>query len=238
MIRVGGAALSTLLLVSGVAGAAAPEEGWFVGASYGLTEIDDKAFRSATDVVSTDDKDSSVQLWGGYRLANWVSMEGRYSTLGEYVANEDDGTPQGAQSKSEAEALTVNMKLILPFGSSGFDVYGQLGIGAAKWKSDLVLTEFVSEPPNNGQTNFRASGNEPVVSYGVGVRWTVIPRLTLQLAVDAYQFKGASSITYSADVPVVDPITGLPTFVERTLIQKITFDADLLTTSLGLQYNF
>ena len=68
MIRVGGAALSTLLLVSGVAGAAAPEEGWFVGASYGLTEIDDKAFRSATDVVSTDDKDSSVQLWG------WLSF--------------------------------------------------------------------------------------------------------------------------------------------------------------------
>ena len=228
--------LAVVLLagVSGMASAAAPEEGWFAGVSYGASKIDEKAFRSATDVVSIDDQDSSVQLWGGYRLADWVSVEGRYSTLGEYVAAVDDGSAEGTEDKSEAEAFSVHMKLILPFGESGFDVYGQLGVGVAKWDSDLVLTDFGDDaPPDSGQSQFSTSGTEPVVSYGVGVRWTVIPRLTLQLAVDAYQFKGTGAISYTNATGASPPLPS-----EETITQQIKFDADILTTSLGLQYNF
>jgi opacity protein-like surface antigen len=218
--------LAVVLLagVSGMASAAAPEEGWFTGVSYGVTKIGGSPFNSTTDQVSSDAKDSSVQLWGGYRLADWVSMEGRYSTLGEYTSIVDDGSAEGKENKSEAAALSAHMKLIWPFGESGFDVYGQLGVGIVKWDSDLTLTEFEGLPPNNGQSSFSVSGTEPVVSYGIGVRWTVIPRLTLQLAADAYQFRGTGAISYPSS--------------NVTTTQKITFDVDLLATSLGLQYNF
>ena len=53
-----------------------------------ISKVNENAFRGPTyvvqsDVVSIDNKDASLQVWGGYRLADWVSMEARYSTLGE-----------------------------------------------------------------------------------------------------------------------------------------------------------
>ena len=225
-------AVVAISLLSASAFAEAPKEGWFAGVSAGAAKVNENAFRGPTyvvqsDVVSIDDKDASLQVWGGYRLADWVSMEARYSTLGEYVTN-GDGTAGQDQDKTEAEALSVHMKLIWPFGDSGFDVYGQLGLGIAKWDSDFTVIEFEDGiPPINGQSRFSASGTEPAVSYGVGVRWTMIPQLTLQLAVDAYRFDGAGTFSYVTS-------TG-PTVTKD---QQVKFDADILTTSLGLQYNF
>lgn len=224
-------AVVAISLLSASAFAEAPKEGWFAGVSAGAAKVNENAFRGPTyvvqsDVVSIDDKDASLQVWGGYRLADWVSMEARYSTLGEYVTN-GDGIAGQDQDKTEAEALSVHMKLIWPFGDSGFDVYGQLGLGIAKWDSDFTVVEFEGLPPLNGQSRFSASGTEPAVSYGVGVRWTIIPQLTMQLAVDAYRFDGASTFSYVTS-------TG-PTVTED---QQVKFDADILTTSLGLQYNF
>ena len=218
-------------LLSGSAFAEAPKEGWFVGVGAGAAKVNENAFRGSTyvvqsDVVSIDNKDASLQVWGGYRLADWVSMEARYSTLGEYVTNVDDIAGQD-QDKTKAEALSVHMKLIWPFGDSGFDVYGQLGLGIAKWDSDFTVIDFEGPPANNGQTRFSASGTEPAVSYGVGVRWTIIPQLTMQLAVDAYRFDGAGTFSYVIS-------TG-PNVTED---KQVKFDADILTTSLGLQYNF
>ena len=229
-------AVVAISLLSASAFAEASKEGWFAGVSAGAAKVNENAFRGPTyvvqsDVVSVDDKDASLQVWGGYRLADWVSMEARYSTLGEYVTN-GDGSAGQDQDKTEAEALSVHMKLIWPFGDSGFDVYGQLGLGIAKWDSDFTVIEFEGLPPINGQSRFSASGTEPAVSYGVGVRWTIIPQLTVQLAVDAYRFDGAGTFSY---VTAIDP--GPPP-VGPNIDQQVKFDADILTTSLGLQYNF
>jgi len=230
-------AVVAISLLSASAFAEASKEGWFAGVSAGAAKVNENAFRGPTyvvqsDVVSVDDKDASLQVWGGYRLADWFSMEARYSTLGEYVTN-GDGTAGQDQDKTEAEALSVHMKLIWPFGDSGFDVYGQLGLGIAKWDSDFTVIEFEDGiPPLNGQSRFSASGTEPAVSYGVGVRWTIIPQLTVQLAVDAYRFDGAGTFSY---VTAIDPG---PPEVAITKDQQVKFDADILTTSLGLQYNF
>jgi len=228
-------------LLSASAFAEAPKEGWFAGVSAGAAKVNENAFRGPTyvvqsDVVSIDNKDASLQVWGGYRLADWVSMEARYSTLGEYVTN-GDGTAGQDQDKNEAEALSVHMKLIWPFGDSGFDVYGQLGLGIAKWDSDFTVIEFEDNTlPINGQTRFSASGTEPAVSYGVGVRWTIIPQLTMQLAVDAYKFDGSSTFSYFNEN--YTPPGPLPVPQTQIINQQVKFDADILTTSLGLQYNF
>ena len=230
-------AVVAISLLSASAFAEAPKEGWFAGVSAGAAKVNENAFRGPTyvaqsDVVSIDNKDASLQVWGGYRLADWVSMEARYSTLGEYVTN-GDGIAGQDQDKTEAEALSVHMKLIGKFGDSGFDVYGQLGLGIAKWDSDFTINEFEGNTsPINGQTRFSASGTEPAVSYGVGVRWTIIPQLTMQLAVDAYRFDGSSTFSYVSEVAPGPPQ------VKETINQQVKFDADILTTSLGLQYNF
>jgi|GEM_PF-1571656 len=221
MIRVVHAALIALLLVSGVAGAAVPQEGWFIGGAVGSAEIEDKAFRDLGTVTSIDKKDTAWQVWGGYRLASWVAMQGRYTALGEYSAS----TSQGGSSMLDSGALTVDMKLILPFGDSGFDIYAQAGLGVVQWDQDL--------PALPGKPAVSLSDKEPVFTYGIGVRWTFMPALTVNLGVDAFLYEGKSSRQF----PNPDNIPSDPRSpITRT--ESVKFNADILTANIGLQYNF
>jgi len=205
-----------LLLASGLASAAVqPEEGWYVGVAGGATQIDKDKIVGGSG-IELDDKDSSVQLYGGYKFANWVAIEGRYTTLGEYSLKEGDN-----ETKLDTSALTANMKLIWPWGKSGFDVYGQLGVGVGLWESELPADATTGRPAS------KVDGNEPLVTLGAGIRWTFIERLTLSLAIDGYQFEATGSTSY--------PDPGDNT---RNVTERVNFKNRIVTTTLGLQYNF
>jgi len=207
-----------LLAASPVFAASAPEEGFYLGAAYGTAKLDDKAFRDQQP-LSVDDKDSSLQLWGGYRFTKWIAMEGRYATLGEYKAVIYDGDSGTTDSKIKADSFTVNMKVILPIGNSGFDVYGLLGLGIANWDAEVG--------PVDPKPALSASDIEGAVTYGLGVRWTILPSLTVQLALDGNTYEGSTAVSYTD-----------PDDEDSQITEAISFDSNTLSTTLGIQYNF
>ncbi len=205
--------LTALILSAGSALADEPKEGWYIGVGGGTAQIEDKIFRDVQGATSIDDKDVNYQIWGGNRLSKHIAMQVRYISLGEYTATADNVAGVG-NSKIENVAATAEMRLIWPFGESGFDVYGQLGLGVARWNADLPAQ------PDNPPASL--SGNEPVVTYGAGVRWTFIPQLTASIGVDMHQYQGKGTRQDTA-------VGGDELF---------SFRANILTTNIGLQYKF
>jgi len=165
-------ALFALMAATGIANAAdVKDKGAYMGlaigqSDYNLNDIEDLVVDLGADV---DSKDTGFQLWGGYKFFRWFAVEGKYSHLGQWKATGDGGTV-----KAEVGALTGSAVFIAPFGASGFDFYGQVGLGLASW-----------ELKGDGKVD----GTEPVGTAGLGFRWTINQTFTLSLGLDAFAFE-------------------------------------------------
>jgi OOP family OmpA-OmpF porin len=159
--------LAILFISANATAVEVKERGAYIGGAVGATELeDDGAFDGPG--ITFDDSDTGLQLWGGYKFFKWFAVEGKFAYLGEASVS------AGSDSiKLEASALTANAVFILPFGNSGWDIYGQLGLG-------VLAYDYSS---NFG---FSEDGSELTATAGLGVRWTIIDALTLSLGVDAY----------------------------------------------------
>jgi hypothetical protein len=162
--------VSILLLASGVVAAqGAKEKGGYIGGAFGVTEFDDDGLFDGSGVV-VDDKDSSIQLYGGYKFLKYFAVEGRLIDLGSYTFS-DQFNPS-SNIAVDTTAITVNAVGILPLGSTLWELFGQLGFG---------------------QINFEATGlgdeDETVGSAGVGVRVTPTEHFSIALQVDAYAWE-------------------------------------------------
>jgi len=158
------ATIAVLMLTTGLASAVeVKEKGAYMGAALGSTEYDQDNLVTGPNV---DEKDGGFQLWGGYKFFKWFAVEGRASYLGEYTFG---------PVKSEYTALTGHAVFILPFGQSGWDIYGQLGLG-------LV---------NQNVSGLGASGDDTgsTGTAGLVVRWTPAPAWTISLGVDAWAWE-------------------------------------------------
>ena len=71
--------------------------------------------------------------------------------------------------------MSVHAVGYIPFGSSGWELFGQLGLGRL-----------------NIDTNCCGDEDETVGSAGIGVRWYPITNLGLSLQVDAYAWEDDS----------------------------------------------
>jgi len=153
--------LATLLVaVAGVANAAEPKaRGAYVGVSTGLATFDDDGL-VATFGGFIDDEDTSVQIYGGYKFFKYFAVEGRYIELGSY----SDGI-----DSLDITAISVHAVGIVPFGQSGWEIFGQLGL--AQVTQDFA--GFAEEDDNAG-------------SAGLGVRWHIGQHFALAAQVDAY----------------------------------------------------
>ena len=142
------------VMFSGAVAVAEPmkETGGYLGLSYGFTELeDDDIYDSeAIDEFSffsgdLDTKGRAWQIYGGYRFLKFFSVEGRYTDFGSYDAEIMVSVPlfefEEGLGKDELEfsALTAHAVGIYPFGQSGFDIYGQLGLGVLWFKGDRRL---------------------------------------------------------------------------------------------------
>ncbi len=171
-----------VMLFAGTAGAVeVKQNGAYAGVALGTTSLDNNTFDDLGRIpgVQTDDDDTGFQLWGGYKFFNWFAVEGRLAGLGEYTSEAREGAAF-ANLKAEAAALTGNAVFILPFGQSGWELYGQVGLGIVSYDLSLSTNAFgpvVSEDED---------GTEAVGTAGAGVRWTPIPALTLSLGLDAW----------------------------------------------------
>jgi hypothetical protein len=157
-------ALALLLLTScSLAFAASPKEsGGYIEGGFGTTSLeDDGAFAG----YNFDNSDSGFGLAGGYKFFKHLAVEGRYTDFGTFSLG---GVP------FDVTAVSIHVIGIIPFGESGWELFGQLGLGSA----DLtILGESVSEN---------------VGSAGLGIRYSISENFSLGLRTDAYAYEDTS----------------------------------------------
>ena len=153
--------LTTLLVLSwGVADAAAPaERGAYIGAGVGTTTFEDDGLFNG---LTVDDSDSGFEIVGGYKFFKHLAVEARYTDLGTF-------TVEGLGI--DASVVSVHVVGIIPFADSGWELFGQLGLGTV----DISL--------------YGDSTSEPVGSAGLGVRYSFSENLSLGLQTDAYAYE-------------------------------------------------
>ena len=165
--------LTTTALMTVNAGAEPlKEKGGYIGLSYGASQFEDDGAFDA----DVDDDGRAWQIYGGYRFFKYLAVEGRYTNFGEFKT--DLGFDE---VKEKYSTFTAHALGILPFGQSGFDIYGQLGAG-------IVLYEFSGKVFN---TDVDVNDTAGTFSLGAGVRYTPprLQQLTVQLAYDTYLFQ-------------------------------------------------
>ena len=149
-----------LLAAFGIANADAPKgKGLYLGGSAGNVVLDDDGSSAGTLL---DDSDSVVGVYLGYKFFQYMAIEARYSNLGSYTAS---------ILTLDISAVSLNAVGMIPFGSSGWELFGQVG-----------LAEIGID--NNVQGLGDLEDN--AVTAGIGVRWHITQNIALGAQVDAY----------------------------------------------------
>lgn len=159
------------LAVSSVAFAEpAKERGAYVGGGLAATMFDDGGAFAGFNV---DDSDSGFGVFGGYKFLKYFAVEGRYN---------DFGTFRLEGIGADVTGLSIHAVGIVPFGNSGWEIFGQLGLGTVKFKVDT-------------------SEDESVGSAGLGVRFSWASNFAVAAQLDAYAYED-TSLGASYDVSV------------------------------------
>ena len=161
-----------VLAVSGVAFAEpAKERGAYLGAGLAGTTFDDGGAFAGLDL---DDSDSGFALLGGYKFLKHFAVEARYNDFGTF-------TLEGLGV--DVSSLSVHAVGIIPFGDSGWELFGQLGLGTV----DFDFGE--------------GSEDETVGSAGLGVRFSWSGNFGIAAQLDAYAYEDTSlGVAYDVGV--------------------------------------
>lgn len=157
----------TLLLAAGSAlGAEQEAHGFYAGGSVGDATFDDDGLFNG---YKFDDSGVAYAAFAGYKFFRYLAVEGRLSSLGSYSIKD----PYFGQKESfDATAISAHVVGIIPFGRSGWEMFGQLGIGSMKFDADCC-----------------GDDNQTVGSAGLGVRFYPTSRLGISLQTDAYAYE-------------------------------------------------
>ena len=149
-------AIAVAVMLFGTAQAAEPlERGGYFGGGGGTSVFDDDGASGG----SFDDTDTALMLFGGYKFLKHLSVEGRYANFGSFEG-------------LDASALSVHAVGIVPFGTSGWELFGQLGLGSVK----LEFGGF-------GDEDYSA------VAGGIGIRFNPTPNFAVGIQTDVYVFE-------------------------------------------------
>lgn len=163
MIKNIGIAIVAATILSGPAFAAPPKErGFFLGGTIGSATFDDDG---AFAWYELDDSDTSLTLFAGYKFIPYFGIEARIGDLGTYSIS------NGLFTESvKVTSLSLHAVGLIPFGLSGWELYGQLGLGTV---------------------DFDCSGcsDETAASAGIGIRYSFTRQVALGVQVDAYAWE-------------------------------------------------
>ena len=149
-----------LFVVCGVANAAEPKaRGAYIGGSIGASVFDDDGLTGGF----FDDEDSSVLVYGGYKFFKYFAVEGRYAELGSFSS---------AIGSLDITAISAHAVGIIPFGTSGWELFGQLGVAQVKLEVPGL-----------------SDGEETAGAAGIGVRWHINQSFTVGAHIDAYAWQ-------------------------------------------------
>lgn len=167
-----------MLLVSTAACAVEPQNrGFYVGGLVGVTSFDDDGLFNG---LNLDDSGVGYGIFGGYKFFKYLAVEARLSGLGSYSVS----GPYGGKQDFNVSVISAHVVGMIPFGQSGWELFGQLGIGSAKFNTDCC-----------------GDNNETVGSAGIGVRFYPTSRLGISLQTDAYAYQeDAYNRTYDLGV--------------------------------------
>ncbi|MDF1645300.1 MAG: porin family protein [Pseudomonadales bacterium] len=144
------------------------DHGLYLGANYGYLKIE-----SADDF---DDDSDALQGVIGYRLNNYLAIEGSYIDFGDYGKN-------GA--KASTDGYTVAVKGMFPF-TEHFGVYVKLG--QLWWETSYDILAFQGSTEDEG------------LFYGAGVSFGVTDSLLLNAEYVVYDHElEASNVTSSSN---------------------------------------
>jgi len=149
----------------------AKERGAYIGAGFAGTTFDDGG---AFAGLSFDDSDSGIGIFGGYKFLKHLAVEARYNDFGTF-------TLEGLGV--DVSSLSVHAVGIIPFGDSGWELFGQLGLGTVDFELD------------------GDSEDESVGSAGLGIRFSWSGNFAVAAQLDAYAYED-TSLGASYDVGV------------------------------------
>lgn len=109
-----------------------------------------------------DDEDQMMHIAMGYKILKYLSVEARYTDFGTFEVFFD---------KFDVTATSVHVLGIVPFGQSGWEFFGGLGLGSVELDFDF--------------DNFLDS-TETTYSAGLGFRWYPTPKVAIGIQTDAY----------------------------------------------------
>lgn len=142
------AVTASFAVVGQASAAEPPAHGFYVGAMGGVSQFDDDGMFGG---MNYDDSDTGYGAYGGYKFLKYLAVEARIADVG-----------------FNATALSGHVEGIIPFGQSGWELFGQIGIAS-------LDTDFW--------------GTKSAGSAGIGVRFYPTPNLGLAVQTDAYVFE-------------------------------------------------
>ncbi len=157
-----------MLAICAAANAAEPKErGFYIGAAGGQSIYDeDGAFGSFGD-----DEDNMYQVHAGYKILKYLAVEARYVDMGSFSVGFDD---------IDISATSIHVVGIIPFGASGWELFGQLGFGDVS-VDVLGLGDF----------------DENAATGGIGVRYNATQNFSIGIQTDVYVWEEASTYDLS-----------------------------------------
>lgn len=141
-----------------------PSRGFYLGGSAGVTTFDDGGIFAG---LQFDDSDTSYGIFAGYKILKYLAVEARLSNQGSYSVGGG-----GFQENFDATAYSAHVVGIIPFGTSGWELFGQLGFGNVDLDSNCCGGDSTSAG-----------------SAGIGVRFYPTPHLGLAIQTDAYAWE-------------------------------------------------
>jgi hypothetical protein len=140
--------------------------GFYAGGLVGATSFEDDGLFNG---LKFDDSGVGYAVFGGYKFFRYLAVEARLSYLGSYSVKD----PYYGQNEDfDASAISAHVVGIIPFGKSGWELFGQLGIGSVKFDANCC-----------------GDDNQTVGSAGIGVRFYPTPHLGISLQTDAFAYE-------------------------------------------------
>ena len=168
------------------------DSGWYAGAAIGPSKakIDDPKITSTllgvglTPTISDRNRDNGFKLFGGYQINRNFALEGSYFDLGQFGFTATTVPPGSLRGDIRLKGLALDGLGILPL-TSGFSVFGRLGMNYAQARDQFATTGAVSLAnlnPSRSQLNWK---------YGVGLMYALTESLSVRLETERYRVNDA-----------------------------------------------
>lgn len=178
----------------GMTAAQAADTGFYIGGSFGKSKVSDfsssdlnteLASLGVTATSTTEDGDSGLKVFAGYRIMKYLAVEGAYANLGEVSARVITTAPVAGTANIELEntAITLSALGILPLNDK-FSLFGRLGLNV--WNVDVSASGTGS-----GGATYSDSDDGTGVVYGLGAAYNLTPNLNLRVEWERYDFDGS-----------------------------------------------